>query len=177
MQWLILSVSVLTIMLACSQLVHAHASKPTPELTVAESGEVHVRPARRPKRSIIPLVVGVGVFASGYAISVLYAFEMLIAEPHMLCSSCHFARRLWVPVVGPWLLYPHAERGTEKGLIVAMGALQALGLAVAVWGAVKFVESGSSPPSRAQAETTSDRLTFSFTPLRVGGYGSLSLHW
>jgi hypothetical protein len=141
--------------------------------TVAESGAV----PDRQKRSVIPLVVGVGLFASGYALSALYALEMLMAEPYMQCASCRFGRRLLVPVVGPWLLYPHAEGGTEKGLTVAMGALQALGLAVAIWGAVKFVESGSAPPSQARSQATSDRLTLSFTPLRVGGYGSLSLHW
>jgi len=120
-----------------------------------------LRPASRP---VGFLIGGVATFAASYLLTALYAGLVTAVNSsdceYQWLDSCSETRRLFIPIVGPWLATDHY--GT---LAVVFGISQAIGVLMTIWGAVDYA-SGRTMHARAAAPQSPLLLTAA--PVRGG---------
>jgi hypothetical protein len=126
----------------------------------------------RQRRSFVPMVVGFGVLLGGYAFSAAVGAR-LESDETPNCLNCKYGSRLFIPILGPWLLLPDANGSAGKALTAVMGAIQGAGLLLSIYGVARFVSTGQSSDDEARAE----RFNLAFTPLHGGGYAGMQLRW
>jgi hypothetical protein len=120
-------------------------------------------------------ITGLSILTASYINTVAWAaFELAweegdpdFGEP---CVDCPAIRKLFIPVVGPWLKL--ATRWTQEPVIsIIAGASQTLGLILTAFGVLLL----TGPPARASEWTTTSSLSIGAAPTPGGGIATLRL--
>ena len=119
------------------------------------------------------MIAGLAVFGGSYVFSALVGGSLesgSATQPGQTCLNCDKGHLLYIPIVGPWLLMPHADAGAGQAVAAALGVAQAVGVLLSVIGIVQFV--GSAPDETA---SNASHFAFGAVPLPGGAYADLRL--
>jgi hypothetical protein len=163
----------------------AEPEQPPPDEPAAEPDAPPAPPEPaappRPERRKALLIAGAATFGGGYLVAVLVGWvsysEAGIPEDEECIDCKDVGKRLFIPLVGPFLAIGVSEGKEGKVVAGLMGGVQAIGLALAVIGTIVYVKSGK-PKEAALLGRERDalsRLRLGATPAHGGG--RLSLGW
>lgn len=128
------------------------------------------RTRRRGSRGKGLLIGGIGAFVGSYLFSTLVGLTLLSNESDdsgvTTCTNCDKGKLLAIPLVGPWLMYPHADGTDGKAVSAFLGVAQAVGFAIMVGGIAKYVSSRRGYASAAGLPS----LAVSIAPHRHGAH-------
>jgi len=134
---------------------------------------------RPPRKKKGLMIAGIATFGGGYLFSALVGYlaytEATVPEGQT-CLNCEdTGKRMFIPVVGPFLAIEYAD-GTDGRVVSGiMGAIQVIGLGLTAWGVVLYVNSGEPEEEVEETPPAMARLRLGAAPTEGGGM--LALGW
>jgi len=115
------------------------------------------------------MIAGLAVFGAGYVGSAL----SFMASSAIYGDATAIGPEILVPIAGPWLALGSANwsavaddrRAQAQATLILQGGLQAVGAVLSIVGISQYVASKAPESAR--------RVSFQFSPLAGGGFGSL----
>jgi hypothetical protein len=126
---------------------------------------------RRPRRSRGLMISGFVVFGVSYLVPAFIGAAVAGIDEEV--CDCSDALRMFIPLAGPLtLIHSDDDYYYLNALLIFDAVVQGAGLALSIWGIIRYVESGREQEFAKQPDSP---LTFSLVPTPHGAYGSLRL--